>query len=127
MGKHLNNLFIYGLITTSLRYKYIYEDDEILTSFDVTRLYTNVPIDEAINYAADKLYDNSTLEKPPCNKETFIKLTRLATTNVLLQTHDGVFRQIDGLAMGTPPAMQLSNVWLKQFETDMFVNSKLKR
>ena len=86
------------------------EDDDIVTSFDVSALYTNVPIIEAISYAAEQLYSNSTLAKPACNKETFIKLTRLATTNVLLQTHDGVFRQVDDLAMGTPPSMQLSNV-----------------
>ena len=102
------------------------DSDEILTSFDVTALYTNVPVEDAILLVADKLYDSSDLQKPPCNKQTFIELARLATTNVLLQTHNSVYRQTDGLAMGTPPAMQLSNVWLSQFEPTIFKNSKLK-
>ena len=103
------------------------DNDDILTSFDVTALYTHVPVEEAIDLAANKLYENTHTNRPPCDKTTFIELARLGITNVLIQTHDGVFRQIDGLAMGTPPAMQLSNIWLKQFEPTIFADSKLKR
>ena len=104
------------------------DDDDILTSFDVTSLYTNVPVEEAIALAADKLYDDDSItNKPPVDKATFRELARLCSTNILLQTHDGYFRQTDGLVMGTPPAMQFSNLWLKQYEPTIFANSKLKR
>ena len=35
------------------------DDDEVMISFDVTSLYTNVPVDEAIQLAADKLYSGN--------------------------------------------------------------------
>ena len=115
-----------SIITQDIK-NIILDDNDVLTSFDVTALYTNIPVEEAITLAADKLYDNVNIKQPPVDKSTFIELARLSTTNVFLQTHDGVFRQTDGLAMGTPPAMQLSNIWLKQYEPAMFKESKLKR
>ena len=99
------------------------DDDDVLTSFDVTALYTHVPFEEAIALAAVKLYDDDNItNKPPVDKATFIELARLCSTNVLLQTHDGYFRQTDGLAMGTPPAMQFSNIWLKKHERTIFAS-----
>ena len=34
----------------------------------------------------------------------------------VLSTHDGFYKQVDGLAMGSPPAPHLANGWLSQFE-----------
>lgn len=31
-------------------------------------------------------------------------------------THDGYYRQVDGLAMGSPPAPQLANGWMSKFD-----------
>ena len=45
------------------------EDDEIIISFDVTSLYTNVPVDEAIQEAAEILYSGS-VTTPPVDKRT---------------------------------------------------------
>ena len=93
------------------------EPDEVLISFDVTALYTNVPVDEAIQLAADKLYSgNPDIKSPPVDKETFITLTNLASKNVVMWTPDGYYRQKDGLAMGSQPAGLLANIWLSQFE-----------
>ena len=33
-----------------------------------------------------------------------------------MSTHDGFYEQIDGLAMGSPPAPHLANGWLSQFD-----------
>ena len=48
--------------------------------------------------------------------ETFIKLAIIASCDVVMSTHDGFFKQVDGLAMGSPPAPHLANGWLSQFE-----------
>ena len=100
------------------------DDDEVLVSFDVSSLYTNVPVKEAIKEAAEKLYaGNVTL--PPVDKETFIVLAELATTDVLMWTHDGYYRQTDGLAMGAPPAPPLANLWLNKFDPIIKDEAKL--
>ena len=33
-----------------------------------------------------------------------------------MSTHDGFYRQVDGLAMGSPPAQHLANGWMSQFD-----------
>ena len=100
------------------------DDDEELISFDVTSLYTNVPVNEAITECADLLYSGK-YELPPVDKQTFIKLLTLCTCNVLMSTHDGFYRQGDGLAMGSPPAPMLANGWLYKYDATIRDNAKL--
>ena len=99
------------------------EDDEVLVSFDVVSLYTNVPVLEAIEEAADRLYCGE-FETPPVSKDTFVELLKLASTNVIMSTHDGYYMQKDGLAMGSPPAPLLANIWLAKREPAIKDNAK---
>ena len=98
------------------------EDDEELVSFDVVSLYTNVPVLESINVCADLLFNKVLL---PIDKDTFITLAKIASCNVLMLTHDGYYTQIEGLAMGSPPASHLANGWMSQFDSDIKGESKL--
>ena len=100
------------------------EEEEILISFDVVSLYTNVPVLEAIQVAADRLYCGE-FETPPVDKNTFIALLKLACTNIIMSTHDGYYCQKDGLAMGSPPAPLLANIWLKKREPVIRDDAKL--
>ena len=61
------------------------------------------------------------------DKETFIELAKIASCNVVMSTHDGFYRQIDGLAMGSAPAPFLANGWLSQFDPKikMMLNSTI--
>ena len=34
-------------------------------------------------------------------------------------TSDGYYRQVDGLAMGSPPAPQLANEWMSKFDAEI--------
>ena len=49
----------------------------------------------------------------------------MSNCNVLMLTHDGFYRQKDGLAMGSPPAPNLDNGWLSQFDHVIKGESKL--
>ena len=40
-------------------------------------------------------------------------------------THDGFYKQVDGLAMGSPPAPHLANGWLSQFESTIKGNARI--
>ena len=62
-----------------------------MVSFDVSSLYTNVPVEEAIQTCADLLYSGKH-ELRPVDKETFMKLLKLCTGNVVMLTHDGYYR-----------------------------------
>ena len=100
------------------------ESDEVIISFDVTSLYTNVPIKEAIQEAADRLYSGE-VQTPSLDKETFITLATISCTNVILSTHDGTYWQMDGLPMGSPPAPPLSNIRLSKYDPTIKDDAKL--
>ena len=80
---------------------YITLYDEELVSFDVCSLYTSVPINEAIDYCTNLLFEQYTI---PIHCETFKTLPEIASCNVILSTHDGFYEQVDGLAMSSPPS-----------------------
>ena len=98
--------------------------DEELISFDVKSLYTNVPLDEAIDDCTNLLYSGK-YEKPPVDRETFKALVELCSCNVILLSNDTYYRQIDGLAMGSPPAPLLANGWLSKFDNTIKDEAKL--
>jgi hypothetical protein len=100
------------------------EDDEVMVSFDVSSLYTNVPVNEAIQEAADILYSGN-LARPPVDRETFIQLLELAVKDVVMLTQDGHYRQTDGLAMGAKPAPPLANIWLSKYEPEIRDSAKI--
>ena len=86
--------------------------------------YINVLVKEAIKLAAEKLYSGG-VECPPVSKDAFLKLLELCSTNVIMSTHDGYYIQKDGLAMGSPPAPLLANIWLANMEDVMRGDAKL--
>ena len=100
-------------------------EDEIIISFDVSSLYTNVPVMEAITHCADLVYEMPEDKRPPVSKDTFITLTKIASCDVVMLTHDGYYIQKDGLAMGSPPAPHLANGWLSQYEDIIRGEAKL--
>ena len=101
------------------------EEDEEIVSFDVASLYTNVPVTEAIEYCTNLLYTNSQENLPPVDKDTFVTLAKLSCCDVIMSTHNGYYRQIDGLAMGSPPAPHLANGWLSKFDPIIKADARL--
>ena len=71
-----------------------------LVSFDVTSLFTNVPLSETIRLIADTIYTEENPNILLCDKGTFVKLLRIATTG-LFMCKDKLFQQIDGVAKGS--------------------------
>ena len=63
---------------------------------------------EAIEICTEHLYSGDH-ERPPVDRDTFITLAKIASCDVLMSTHDGYYQQVDGLAMGSPPAPHLAN------------------
>ena len=99
-------------------------EDEQVVSFDVSALYTNVPVMEAIEVCTEYLYSRGQ-KHPPIDRDTFITLAKIASCDVLMSTHDGYYKQVDGLAMGSPPAPHLANGWMSQFDNTIMGESRL--
>ena len=85
-----------------------------MVSFDVVRLFTNIPLKESIDLAVSYILEGNKNLK--LSKTDLTKLFSIATS----QTHflfDGkVYDQIDGVAMGSPLAPVLANLFLGHYE-----------
>ena len=110
-------------LSDDLKNHYIWDDEE-LVSFYVVSLYTNVPVLESINICAELLF-NKNHSLSFIDRETFIALAKLASCNVVIGTHDGWYKQVEGLAMGSAPAPCLANGWLSQFDSRIRGDSSL--
>ena len=86
-------------ISDTLKTVELTEDEEVV-SFDVSSLYTHVPVMEAIEICSEHLYHHEQ-KHPPIDRNTFIILAKIASCDVLMSTHDGYYKQVDGLAMGS--------------------------
>ena len=87
---------------------------ESIVSLDVKSLYTNVPVNEAIEIALRSLYSSD--HAPEISRSTLKALLKLALTNVWFKCNERWFCQLNGLAMGTSPAVTLVNIWMKSLE-----------
>ena len=78
-------------------------------------LYTNVPLDETIGLIADKVYSTTSAIVPPFPKKVFLKLLKFATSGMFLY-NDRLYKQVDGVAMGSPLGPSLANFFLGHLE-----------
>ena len=90
-----------------------------LCSFDISSLFTNVPLAESIQICADALCSS---EHPaaPFPRQIFVELMEMATSCVEFSFNDIMHRQIDGVAMGSPPGRALANIFVGYYESKLF-------
>ena len=99
-----------------LREKNYHGDDMFMCSFDVVSLFTNVPIDETIQICLDTLY-RSNIPPPGIKEDLLKKLLLKSTKDVEFSFNNCMYRQIDGVAMGSPLGPVLANIFLGYCES----------
>ena len=87
-------------------------ENSFMCSFDVKSLFTNVPIDETINICLDSLYRCDDITPPGINEGLLRKLLVKCTSDVEFSFNGKMYRQIDGVAMGSPLGPILANIFL---------------
>ena len=90
-----------------------------LCSFDIRSLYTNVPLVETIQICADSLYGGE-LIPPDYPKEIFVELMNTATKSVEFSFNNNMYKQIDGVAMGSPLSIALANIFVGYLKSKLF-------
>ena len=79
-----------------------------MLSLDVTALFTNVPLDDVLNFLVDQF--NSGVLHLPIPIDSFVSLVRLCVDNNYFSFGDSFYRQIYGVAMGSPLSPVLANL-----------------
>ncbi|MEL6606480.1 MAG: reverse transcriptase domain-containing protein, partial [Cyanobacteria bacterium J06614_10] len=87
-----------------------------MVSFDVCSLFTNVPLFETIDLILSKLFSTDDAVFNGYDKKSFRKLLELS----VLDTHfvfDGkLFKQVEGMAMGSPLGPTFANIFMCHLE-----------
>ena len=84
--------------------------------FDILSLFTNVPLEKTINICADTLYCDASDAQPFISKAVFIELMKSATSGVEFSFNDIMYKQTDGVAMGSPLGPALANIFVRFYE-----------
>ena len=96
-------------------------DNLVMASFDIKSLFTNIPLEETIDIVANYLYSNN-MSFLSFSIDQFKKFLRLAVKDTLFQFNDKLYRQIDGVAMGSPLGPTLANIFLSFHEKQWLHN-----
>ena len=95
------------------------QNGDYSVSFDVTSLYTNVPLEETIHLIAEKVYSFGSKKVPPFKKKEFIKLMKFTTGGMFLY-NGRLFKQVDSVAMGSQLGPSLANFFLGYLKETRF-------
>ena len=85
-----------------------------MESLDVDSLFTNIPLEETIDICTNTLFEN--MEKVEgLSKIEFKELLSLATKESYFIFNGKHYKQVDGVAMGSPLGPTFANVFLAHF------------
>ena len=86
-----------------------------MASFDIHLLFTNIPLDETINLCVDLIFQKKKKVKGML-KRHFKQLLTLSVKSSCFLFNDVYFKQVDGVAMGSPLGPTLANLFLVYYE-----------
>ena len=90
--------------------------DKFLVSYDVTSLFTNIPLSETIDLAVNAIIDGNMNSDLKLSKLELKQLFNFATSHTHFLFNGCFYDQIDGVAMGSPLAPVLANFFMGHYE-----------
>ena len=87
------------------------ERNVFVCSFDVSSLFTNVPLDKTIKICSEAFYDKSDSQSV-IPTDVFFELVKIATSSVDFSFNNTMYKQTDGVAMGSPLGPALTNIFV---------------
>ena len=87
------------------------DPSQTMASLDVDSLFTNIPLSETIDICCDLVFKGKIIVDG-LRKKDFRKLLTLATSESFILFDGMYYKQIDGVAMGSPLGPTLANIFL---------------
>ena len=98
---------------------------KFLVSYDVTSLFTNIPLQEPIDIAINLIFNHN--PNPNITRKELKKLFLFATSKIHFIFNSKFYDQIDGVAMGSPLAPVLANIFMGFHESKWLNEHNLKK
>ena len=93
------------------------EDDEIMVSFDVTSLYTNIPIIDTLNIIKDYVNsDDQFIRKTAIPQGKFLDLVHLVLRTTWYTFNCQFHQKTDGIAMGGSASSTTAEIYMQVYE-----------
>ena len=93
------------------------QDHEIMVSFDVVSLFTNVPIEGTVQAALRKLESDPTLaDRTTLTPAQIADLLDFVLRSTYFQYNGSIYEQREGAAMGSPVSAVIANLYMETFE-----------
>ena len=84
-------------------------------SFEVTSLFTNIPLNKTINIILHRIYKEN-LVKTNMRKSRLKKMIKGSWTKTIFSFDGKIYKQIDGVSMSSSLGPVLANVIMTEFE-----------
>ena len=95
---------------------------ECHSSYDVSALFTSVPVDPALNIINDLLEKDHTLkERTVMEVSDIILLLEFCLKNTYFSFQDQFYEQVEGAAMGSPVSPIVANLYMEYLEQKALV------
>ena len=93
------------------------DPDELLMSFDVSYLFTNVPIQEAVDVIHGRLQDDEAVgERTALQPNSIADLLELCLHCTYFYFNSRVYEQREEAAMGLPVSAVVANLYMEHFK-----------
>ena len=93
------------------------QPDECMMSFDVSALFTSIPIDPAIDTIRKQLEEDQDLKKrTSMTVDHIISLLEFCLKNTYFSFQGRYYEQTEGAAMGSPISPLVANIYMEEFE-----------
>ena len=90
---------------------------ECLTSYDITSLFTSVPVDPALNIIKDVLEKDEKLnDRTVLSVQDIIELLGFCLHNTYFSFQNKFYEQGEGVATGSPVSPIVANLYMEYFE-----------
>ena len=88
-----------------------------MESFDITSLYTNIPIIDTLNIIKDYVNnDDQFNKKAAITQDKILDLVHLVLTTTWCTFNSQFYQQTDGVAMGGPASSTTAEIYMQAYE-----------
>ncbi len=96
-------------------------DNSIFVSFDISNMYSNVPIKKTLDILRSELSENINMNQNRI--DDIMNLTEATVNQNYFQFNEKYYKQEEGLAMGSPLSGLLSNIFMHDLESNVILTN----